>query len=52
VVALPLVVAYFEAPNALVWYIVWIAAALILDWRRFKGVVLEFIENTRKLAKR
>jgi len=51
-VALPLVVAYFEAPHALVWYIVWIAAALVLDWRRFKAVVLEFIENTRKLAKR
>jgi len=52
VVALPLIVAYFKAPQALVWYIVWIAAALILDWRRFRGVVLEFIENTKKLAKR
>ncbi|MGB2983131.1 MAG: CDP-alcohol phosphatidyltransferase family protein [Candidatus Bipolaricaulia bacterium] len=52
VVALPLIVAYFEAPNALVWYVVWIAAALAFDWRRFKGVVLEFIENTKKLAKR
>lgn len=52
VVALPLVVAYFEAPNALIWYVVWIVAALVFDWRRFKGVILEFIENTRKLAKR
>jgi hypothetical protein len=52
VVALPLVVAYFEAPHALVWYVVWIVGALVFDWRRFKGVVLEFIENTRKLAKR
>jgi len=52
VVALPLVVAYFEAPHALIWYVVWIVAALIFDWRRFKAVVLEFIENTRKLAKR
>jgi hypothetical protein len=52
VVALPLVVAYFEAPSALLWYIVWIVGALLLDWRRFKGVVLEFIENTKKLAKR
>jgi len=52
VVALPLVVAYFEAPRALLWYVVWIVAALILDWKRFKGVVLEFIENTKKLAKR
>jgi len=52
VVALPLVVAYFEAPNALIWYVVWIVGALVLDWRRFKCVVLEFIENTKKLAKR
>ncbi|MFC2077228.1 CDP-alcohol phosphatidyltransferase family protein [Candidatus Bipolaricaulota bacterium] len=52
IVALPLIVAYFEAPHALVWYVVWIAGALLLDWRRFKGVVLEFIENTKKLAKR
>jgi len=53
VVALPLVVAYFAAPNAFLWYIIWIVAALALDWRRFKGVVLEFIENTKKLlAKR
>jgi len=52
VVALPLIVAYFKAPQALVWYIVWIAGALVLDWRRFKCVVLEFIENTKKLAKR
>jgi len=52
VVALPLIVAYFEAPNVLVWYIVWIAVALVFDWRRFKGVVLEFIANTKKLAGR
>jgi phosphatidylglycerophosphate synthase len=52
VVALPLIVAYFKAPNALIWYIVWIVGALVLDWRRFKCVVLEFIENTKKLAKR
>ncbi len=52
VVALPLVVAYFEAPDAFLWYIIWIVAALALDWRRFKGVVLEFIENTKKLLAR
>lgn len=52
VVALPLVVAYFEAPSALIWYVVWIVGALVLDWRRFKCVILEFIENTKKLAKR
>ena len=52
VVALPLIVAYFEAPNALLWYVAWIVVALLFDWRRFKFVILEFIENTRKLAKR
>jgi hypothetical protein len=52
VVALPLIVAAFKAPNALLWYIAWIVAALLFDWRRFRCVVLEFIENTKKLAKR
>lgn len=51
-VALPLIVAYFEAPTALIWYLMWIVAALALDWKRFKNVVLEFIENTKKVAKR
>jgi phosphatidylglycerophosphate synthase len=52
IVALPLVVAYFEAPQAAVWYLVWIAAALLLDWRRFKGVVGEFLRNAKRLAQR
>jgi phosphatidylglycerophosphate synthase len=51
-VALPLIVAYFNAPHALVWYIIWIAAALVFDWRRFKGVVLEFIRNAKQLRQR
>jgi len=51
-VALPLIVSYFEAPHALLWYLAWIAAALALDWKRFKGVVREFIENARQLARR
>jgi len=51
-VALPLVIAYFRAPTALLWFIVWIIAALALDWKRFKNVVLEFIENTKRLARR
>lgn len=51
-VALPLVVASREAPRAAVWYLVWIIAALILDWSRFRGVVREFIENAKKLAQR
>jgi len=52
IVALPLVVAYFKAPHALVWYVVWIVAALVLDWRRFTGVVREFICNAKNLSKR
>ena len=51
-VALPLVVAYFKAPRAFLWYIIWILAALALDWGRFKGVVLEFLENAKKLSRR
>jgi len=51
-VALPLVVATWEAPRAAVIFLGWIVAALLLDWARFKGVVLEFIGNARKLGKR
>jgi len=51
-VALPLVIAYFQAPRAALWYLLWILAALALDWSRFRGVVLEFIENAKKLVKR
>ena len=52
VVALPLIVAYFKAPQALIWYVVWIVAALIFDWRRFTGVVREFIHNAKNLSRR
>lgn len=51
-VALPIVVASFNAPRAALWYVVWIVAALLLDWARFKGVVREFLENAKKLAQR
>jgi len=34
------------------WYLLWIAGALILDWSRFKGIVREFLENAKKLAQR
>jgi len=52
VVALPLIVAYFESPGAAIWYAGWIVAALIFDWKRFKGVVREFINNARSIGKR
>ena len=51
-VALPLIVASIKAPRAALWYVLWIAGALALDWSRFKGVVREFLENAKKLAQR
>ncbi len=51
-VALPLIVATWEAPRAALIYLAWIVAALLLDWGRFKGVVSEFIVNAKRLAKR
>jgi hypothetical protein len=45
------VVAYYEAPRAALLYGVWIVAALLLDWSRFKGVVLEFIGNARRIGR-
>jgi hypothetical protein len=52
VVTLPLIVAYFNAPRAAICFIAWICLAGLFDWRRFKGVILEFIANTKALAKR
>ena len=51
-VALPLVIASLNAPRAALWYLIWIAGALVLDWPRFKGVVREFLMNAKKLAQR
>jgi phosphatidylserine synthase len=51
-VTLPLVFAYFNAPRAAWMFVIWIALALLFDWRRFRGVVLEFIENARAAQKR
>jgi len=50
-VALPLIIAYQEAPWAAYIYLIWIVLALILAWERFTGVVREFIEGMRKLRK-
>ena len=52
IVALPLVISYFYAPRAAWIFIGWIIAALLFDWKRFKGVVLEFIANAKALANR
>ncbi|UCF10820.1 MAG: CDP-alcohol phosphatidyltransferase family protein [Candidatus Bipolaricaulota bacterium] len=51
-VALPLVIAYINARQAAWWYLIWIALVLLLDWKRFKGVVQEFIENAKQIARR
>lgn len=50
--ALPLIVAYFNAPRAAWMFIVWMCLAFLFDWRRFKGVVMEFIANAKALQKR
>jgi hypothetical protein len=52
VVALPLIVAASAAPRAALLYGLWIAAALLVDWARFRGVVREFIDNARRLGRR
>ena len=49
VVAVPLIIAYQEAPWAAYAYIVWIILALILCWERFSGVVREFIAGMRRV---
>jgi phosphatidylglycerophosphate synthase len=51
-VVLPLFVACYEAPHAAYTYIAWIVLALIYDWRRFFGVVREFITNMKRLYER
>lgn len=51
-VAAPLYFAFLYERRIGFWFLGWILAALLLDWKRFKGVVLEFIENARQLAKR
>ena len=48
-VALPLLIAYYEEPWAAYLYILWIITALVLYWQRFVGVVREFIEGMRHL---
>jgi hypothetical protein len=52
VVALPLIVAYAQAPRAALFYGIWILGAILLDWVRFKNVVLEFITNAKKIGRR
>jgi len=50
-VLLPFFVAYFNAPRAALLYAIWTVTVLLIDWQRFKGVVLEFIENARAIQK-
>jgi hypothetical protein len=51
-VLLPVIIAYFHALRAAWIYVTWAVLALLFDWRRFKGVVLEFIANAKALQKR
>jgi len=32
-------------------YAIWTVTVLLIDWQRFKGVVLEFIENAKAIQK-
>ena len=50
--ALPIIVAYFNAPRAAWGFIIWIAFSLIFDWHRFKEIVRTFIKNAKALQKR
>jgi phosphatidylglycerophosphate synthase len=51
-VFMPFVVALWHDP-ATVWTgVIWAAVAMTLDWRRFLGVVGDFIEGTRAFLKR
>jgi hypothetical protein len=50
-VLLPVIIAYFHALRAAWIYVTWAVLALLFDWRRFKGVVLEFIANAKALQK-
>jgi hypothetical protein len=50
--ALPIIVAYLNAPRAAWGFIGWIGFALLLDWPRFKEVVRTFIKNAKALQKR
>lgn len=48
-VAMPLIIAWREAPAAAYAFVAWIIITLILDRHRFAGVVGEFIEGMRRL---
>jgi phosphatidylglycerophosphate synthase len=45
---LPVVIGLRHAPHAALIYVVWAAGALILAWRRFVAVVLDFLDNFKR----
>lgn len=49
---IPFVVAYFRDPFAAYVGAVWMVAALVVDWRRFLGVVGDFLSGARTFLKR
>ncbi len=51
-VFLPFVVALWHDPLVVYAGLIWTAAALILDWRRFIGVVSEFLAGARAFLRR
>lgn len=51
-VFLPFVIALFRAPVAAFAGLVWMTVALIVDWRRFLGVVGDFLSGARAYFRR
>ena len=48
----PFIVAYFYERQAAYLGLAWMVAALILDWRRFTGVVGDFLSGAREFLRR
>jgi phosphatidylserine synthase len=48
----PFIVAYFHERQAAYLGLLWMAAALVLDWRRFTGVVGDFLAGARAFLRR
>lgn len=51
-VFIPFILAYFRAPVAAYVGLIWVTLALILDWRRFFGVVGDFLSGARAYFRR
>jgi len=48
----PFIVAYFHQREVAYWGLVWAVVALAVDWRRFTGVVGDFLAGARGILRR